>query len=73
MKGSLAALLAAVKGLNEAGVELAGDLILTGVADEELGQPGHGGYPAPATAPTLPSSPSRLTFLRISTPRFHYL
>jgi acetylornithine deacetylase len=35
MKGSLAAMLAAVKALKEAGVELAGNLILTGVADEE--------------------------------------
>ncbi len=35
MKGSLAAHLAAVKALNEAGVELAGDLVLACVADEE--------------------------------------
>ena len=35
MKGSLAAMLAAVKALNDAGVELAGDLLVTGVADEE--------------------------------------
>jgi acetylornithine deacetylase len=35
MKGSLAAMLAAVKALNDAGVTLAGDLILTAVADEE--------------------------------------
>ena len=35
MKGSLAAMLAAVKALNDAEVELAGDLLVTGVADEE--------------------------------------
>lgn len=35
MKASLAAMLAAVKALNDAGIELAGDLILTAVADEE--------------------------------------
>ena len=35
MKGSLAAHLAAVKALNEEGVELAGDLLLAFVADEE--------------------------------------
>jgi acetylornithine deacetylase len=35
MKGSLAAMLAAVKALNQAGIELEGDLLLTGVADEE--------------------------------------
>lgn len=35
MKGSLSAMLAAVKALNEVGTSLAGDLILTGVADEE--------------------------------------
>jgi acetylornithine deacetylase len=35
MKGSLAAMLAAVKALNQAGIELDGDLLLTGVADEE--------------------------------------
>jgi acetylornithine deacetylase len=35
MKGSLAAMLAAVKTLNHAGTTLAGDLILTAVADEE--------------------------------------
>ncbi|HXF62634.1 MAG TPA: ArgE/DapE family deacylase [Caldilineaceae bacterium] len=35
MKGSLAAMLAAVKALNEAQVTLAGDLLLTAVADEE--------------------------------------
>src|SRR5690606_13399067 len=35
MKGSLAAMLAAVKALNDAGVTLDGDLIVTGVADEE--------------------------------------
>ncbi|MEW5868622.1 MAG: ArgE/DapE family deacylase [Chloroflexota bacterium] len=36
MKGSLAAMLAAAKALVDAGVELGGDLILTGVADEEF-------------------------------------
>jgi acetylornithine deacetylase/succinyl-diaminopimelate desuccinylase-like protein len=36
MKGSLAAMLTAVKALNQAGVELDGDLLLTGVADEEF-------------------------------------
>lgn len=35
MKGSLAAMLAAVKALNDAGVTLDGDLLVTGVADEE--------------------------------------
>jgi len=35
MKGSLAAMLAAVKALNDEGIQLDGDLILTGVADEE--------------------------------------
>ncbi len=35
MKGSLAAMLAAVKALNQARIELDGDLLLTGVADEE--------------------------------------
>ncbi|MEE8526177.1 MAG: M20/M25/M40 family metallo-hydrolase [Thermoanaerobaculia bacterium] len=35
MKGSLAACLAAVKALNDAGVELAGDLLVAAVADEE--------------------------------------
>ena len=35
MKGSLAAMLAAVKALNQAQIELDGDLLLTGVADEE--------------------------------------
>ena len=35
MKGSLAAMLAAVKALNQAKVELDGDLLLTAVADEE--------------------------------------
>ena len=35
MKGSLAAMLAAVDALRQAGARLAGDLILTGVADEE--------------------------------------
>jgi acetylornithine deacetylase len=36
MKGSLAAMLAAVKALNQAKIELDGDLLLTGVADEEF-------------------------------------
>jgi len=36
MKGSLAAMLAAVKALKDESVELDGDLILTGVADEEM-------------------------------------
>lgn len=36
MKGSLAAQLAAVKALRDAGVELAGDLLVAGVADEEF-------------------------------------
>jgi acetylornithine deacetylase len=40
MKGSLAAHFAAVKALNEAGVELAGDLVLACVADEEHGSIG---------------------------------
>lgn len=40
MKGSLAAMLAAVKALNQAGVELEGDLLLTAVADEEYGSLG---------------------------------
>lgn len=35
MKGSLAAMLAAVKALNDAGITLEGDLIITAVADEE--------------------------------------
>lgn len=35
MKGSLAAMLAAVRALNRAGIELNGDLLLTAVADEE--------------------------------------
>jgi acetylornithine deacetylase/succinyl-diaminopimelate desuccinylase family protein len=35
MKGSLAAMLAAVKALNQAGIGLDGDLLLTAVADEE--------------------------------------
>jgi acetylornithine deacetylase len=35
MKGSLAAMLAAVKALNDGGVPLAGELILTAAADEE--------------------------------------
>jgi acetylornithine deacetylase len=35
MKGSLAAMLAVVKALGDADIELAGDLILTAVADEE--------------------------------------
>ena len=35
MKGSLAAMLAAVKALTDAGVTLAGDLLVTAVADEE--------------------------------------
>jgi acetylornithine deacetylase len=35
MKASLAAMLAAVKALNDNGISLAGDLILTAVADEE--------------------------------------
>lgn len=35
MKGSLAAMLAAAKGLVDAGVKLAGDLLVTAVADEE--------------------------------------
>lgn len=35
MKGSLAAMLAAVKALVDAGVELAGDVIVTAVSDEE--------------------------------------
>ncbi len=35
MKGSLAAMLAVVKALNDGGVSLAGDLLLTAVADEE--------------------------------------
>ncbi|MFM8320320.1 MAG: M20/M25/M40 family metallo-hydrolase, partial [Chloroflexota bacterium] len=35
MKGSLAAMLAAVKALRDQGVTLKGDLLLTGVADEE--------------------------------------
>ncbi len=40
MKGSLAAQLAAVKGLLDAGVHLAGDLLITAVADEEYGSIG---------------------------------
>jgi acetylornithine deacetylase len=35
MKGSLAAMLAAVQSLNDSGVQLGGDLIIAGVADEE--------------------------------------
>lgn len=35
MKGSLAAMLAAVQALNDSNTRLAGDLIITGVADEE--------------------------------------
>lgn len=40
MKGSLAAMLAAAKGLVESGQPLSGDLILTGVADEEYASQG---------------------------------
>jgi acetylornithine deacetylase len=40
MKGSLAAMLAVVKALNDAHIALAGDLILTAVADEEYGSMG---------------------------------
>ncbi len=40
MKGSLAAMLAVVKALNDGGIDLAGDLILTAVADEEYGSMG---------------------------------
>jgi acetylornithine deacetylase len=40
MKGSLAAMLAVVKTLNDSGIALAGDLILTAVADEEYGSMG---------------------------------
>jgi acetylornithine deacetylase len=40
MKGSLAAMLAVVKALNDSGIALAGDLILTAVADEEYGSMG---------------------------------
>jgi acetylornithine deacetylase len=40
MKGSLAAMLAAVKALNEAQIELEGDLLLAAVADEEHGSLG---------------------------------
>ena len=40
MKGSLAAMLAAVKALNQAQIELKGDLLLTAVADEEQGSLG---------------------------------
>jgi acetylornithine deacetylase len=36
MKGSLAALLGAAKALVDAGIELGGDLLITGVADEEF-------------------------------------
>jgi acetylornithine deacetylase len=36
MKGSIAACLAAVKGLGDAGIELAGDLVVAAVADEEV-------------------------------------
>lgn len=35
MKGSLAAMMGAAKALVDAGIELAGDLLITGVADEE--------------------------------------
>jgi acetylornithine deacetylase len=35
MKGGLAAMVAAARALNEAGIELSGDLMITGVADEE--------------------------------------
>jgi acetylornithine deacetylase len=40
MKGSLAAQIAAVKALNDAGVRLRGDLIVAAVADEEYGSVG---------------------------------
>lgn len=40
MKASLAAMLAVVKSLNDSGIALAGDLILTAVADEEYGSMG---------------------------------
>ena len=40
MKASLAAMLAVVKTLNDSGISLAGDLILTAVADEEYGSLG---------------------------------
>ncbi len=40
MKGSLAAMLAVVKALNDGAISLAGDLILTAVADEEYGSMG---------------------------------
>jgi len=36
MKGSLAAMLAAARALNESGAQLAGDVIFTGVGDEEF-------------------------------------
>jgi len=40
MKGSMAACLGAVKALHDAGVKLAGDLVVAGVADEEYGSLG---------------------------------
>jgi acetylornithine deacetylase len=40
MKGSLAAMLVVVKALNDSDIALAGDLILTAVADEEYGSMG---------------------------------
>ena len=40
MKGSLAAMIGAVKALVDNGIELAGDLMVTGVADEEYGSMG---------------------------------
>ncbi|MFC1729173.1 ArgE/DapE family deacylase [candidate division KSB1 bacterium] len=40
MKGSIAAMLAAIKALKESGTELKGDIIFAGVADEEFGSIG---------------------------------
>lgn len=59
MKGSLAACLAAIKSLHDAGVELAGDLLIAAVADEEYASIGtaevlkhHRGDAAIVTEPT---------------------
>jgi acetylornithine deacetylase len=65
MKGSLAAMLAAVKALNDSGVQLEGDLILAGVADEEWGSLGSEhlvkNYPADAAIVAEPSDLSIAT------------
>ena len=47
MKASLAAMLSVVRTLNEQQIQLAGDLLLTFVADEEYAQPWHRRHRAP--------------------------